>query len=496
MKKKLLITISLALLLIAFVSATKTREIVSTEVSAQTQNTDWPMWMHDPEHTGSTPATFTPTMGTANCQLTNTQDISPCIQVRWKKSFNEWTNGLSQPIVVANTVYLTNMNGHMYAYDTNTGTQRWDYAAGSPIYVTPALVEGKIFFGTFDGKIRAINASDKTELWTIQTGDRIMSSPVVVRENNILKVFIGSNDGKLYAVNGETGGVLFTYPVDYNSAVISNPAYYQGKVFFAAENMYAYAVNTTTNQLAWKKKLAGEMNRHNHPIVISASNTILFYSIPPHGDVGMGLKDKYFAYELLGGAGTPGGQTERDLPPLLSDYQQQVLAHPETKSMHLFSTSTGQEVTSFTAGSAQLSLIPLNNWYSNGQNYPLVVGNRDIIFSAFGGYILLNTATNQFSILENYQFIRGDEYNGLILANGLLYGGFHANIASLNISTKQRTQLHGCKDCGEPYATFDPTTPANHWGGYTGDGYTNNGQYFTVANGRAFQFINGNFYAF
>ncbi len=496
------------------------RLLTVTQSSGGISATDWPMYMKDPTHSGSTSSIFNPVWGTVNCASTvNGLGITPCIQARWKKGFNEWPNGMSQPVVVGNTVFQANMDGKLYAYDTETGNEKWTFDAGSAIAVTPAIFNNRIYFGDFSGKIYALNIADKSLVagFPIQTGGAIYSSPVVIQEGSTIKVFIGSNDGKLYGINGENGQLLFT-PFDTGSYIYSNPAYYNGKIFFASENMYAYALNSSTGAEVWKHKLDGESNRGNHPVIVTASNTVLFHSIPRFGDTDMGLKDMFWN-SIWNNPTSPSQYITTSLKDTLTTYQNQVLVNPGTKSMYLFNTDNGVEVNNFTVkdttSSAALQMIPLNLWYMNGQNMPMVMNQKDLVFATLQGYVKLDTTTGEFTYISNYHPVRGDEFMGGIISEGWLYGGFIANIARMKVDgsttltdpsdTNTRQQLHGCKDCGpigtgqgilDGYTPLDQALSPNHWQGYTGDGATSIGNFFIVAGGHAYWSSNGWFYAF
>jgi hypothetical protein len=260
--------------------------------------------------------------------------------------------------------------------------------------------------------------------------------------------------------------------------------------------MYSYALSSTTGQAVWKKKLNGESNRGNHPVVMTASNTVLFHSVQRFGGTGLGHKDRYVVYGLQ-----EGEPATAPLASLLTSYQSGVLANPETKSMFLFNIDSGTEVTSFSSGSSTYQMIPMNMWYMNSQYQPLVMNNKDLVLGAFGGYIKLDTVTNQFSVIANYQHIRGDEYTGMTISDGYLYGGYMTNIGRMNLSTAANTFFHGCLDCGAPgtrdgYNFFDDALSQYHWRGYGGNGYTNYGSFPIIANGRMFYSSNGWFYVF
>ncbi len=485
----------IAIVMIGFPSFT----VIKSTVSAQTffsPNTDWPMWMRDPQHSGVTDASFIPTMGMENCQASaGSGAVSPCMQPQWKKSFTEWTSGYAQPIVVGDTVFLTNMNGNLYAYDTESGTERWIFTASAGIYVTPAAADGKIFFGDLSGKFYAVNIDDGTEAFSYQTDDRIMSSPTLTVENDTLKVFIGSNDGTMYAFNGTTGDILFRYELPTRTNIVSNPAFYDGKVFFAAEDMYAYAINSSTGALVWRKELFGELNRHDHPVVLPASDTVLFYTVPRYGSQGWGLKDRYYTYKLTGGHGTHDGSEEWDLPTLLSAIQDEMLAAPDTRSMYLLDASTGTEITDFTVEGQPLEMIPLNLWYANGNNYPLVMNQKDLYIQAASALLKIDTLTREISLVIDYQFLRGDEFTPVTIADNWMYGGYSSAIARVNVLTTEHQRLLRSAFIGDD-EPLDPIPSAYHWEGNTGDGGTNAGQHIIIASGRAFYFATGWFYAF
>ncbi len=384
------------------------------------------------------------------------------------------------------------MDGTLFALDAQTGKEKWSFKADGAIAVTPAVIGNAVYFGDFAGNIYTLDIKTGKPLFpAMNVGGPIYSSPVAVTENGLIKVYIGSNVGKLYGFNGTTGELLFPPFDTQGSAIISNPAYYQGTVFFAAENMMAYALDGTTGKLRWSNKLDGESNRGDHPIVIPKSNTVLFHTVPRFGNTGMGLKDLFFVYEVSG----HGGRPKRALGDLLPDYQSQVKKYPGTKSVYLFSVSTGDEVTQFSADGKPLSMIPLNIWYANGQNFPVVLDQKDLLFAAFGGYISLDTTTGVFTIAYDSQPIRGDEYTGITVADNWLYGAFASNIGRLRLSDSKLEQLHGCRDCGDNYPPMDPFSGA-HWWGYTGDGYTDMGGYMVIAEGHAYLSINGWLYGF
>ncbi|HSS97505.1 MAG TPA: PQQ-binding-like beta-propeller repeat protein, partial [Terriglobales bacterium] len=97
--------------------------------------------------------------------------------------------------------------------------------------------------------------------WKFHTNGSVFSSPAVTGG----VVYVGSNDGVLYAVDLESGGLKWKFPT--NSRVPSSPAVDGGAVFFASYDGDFYAVDAATGKKKWSFKTAGERRfaaRHIH----------------------------------------------------------------------------------------------------------------------------------------------------------------------------------------------------------------------------------------
>jgi len=92
----------------------------------------------------------------------------------------------------------------------------------------------------------------KTVKWRFDAHGKIMSSPVVV--NNV--VYVGSFDGKLYAVNAQTGAAIWSFTT--GGPITSSPAFEDGSVYFASQDGNIYALDATSGRERWHFKTKGE----------------------------------------------------------------------------------------------------------------------------------------------------------------------------------------------------------------------------------------------
>lgn len=196
-------------------------------------------------------------------------------KVRWKKSTPGEVN--SSPAVADGTVYVLDMRGVFHAYNAETGEQKWYFMTeferrfqanrlhGYPpvqqtmpdswdLYLSsPAVANGKAYFGSGDGNIYALDAESGALVWKFTTGDVVHASPAIA--NGI--VYIGSWDSNFYALDAETGAEKWRFkatedPVIHNqqgfqsSATVSD-----GIVYVGCRDGHVYALDAANGRKKW-----------------------------------------------------------------------------------------------------------------------------------------------------------------------------------------------------------------------------------------------------
>ncbi|MGD0977568.1 MAG: PQQ-binding-like beta-propeller repeat protein [Candidatus Bathyarchaeia archaeon] len=169
----------------------------------------------------------------------------------------------SSPAVVGGRVYIgsneSDDEGNVTCLDENTGALIWNYTTDSPVWGAPAVVDGKVFVGTwFGGTVYCLDAATGGKMWNNTFAGGVMSSVVVAYGN----VYVGTNaDGKLYCLDEDTGNIKW---VNETGGVIhhSSPAVTDGKVYIgtwgASSNNWSGGLlcfDAYTGNLLWKYML-------------------------------------------------------------------------------------------------------------------------------------------------------------------------------------------------------------------------------------------------
>lgn len=102
-----------------------------------------------------------------------------------------------------NTVVVGSEDGNLYAYDAATGDPLpWSpFATRGRIWSTPVIRDGVIYFGSQDHNVYALSLKDGKELWRFPTGGAVVARPLLL-DNTVV---IGSFDKKLYGINARDG---------------------------------------------------------------------------------------------------------------------------------------------------------------------------------------------------------------------------------------------------------------------------------------------------
>lgn len=95
-----------------------------------------------------------------------------------------------------NTVYVTNIQGQLFARDAATGKPRWTADIGQQISTAPIVSGQTVLLGTPGGQVYGIDALTGAASWDFDIGDPISASPIVAGT----MMYVVTTEGNLYAV--------------------------------------------------------------------------------------------------------------------------------------------------------------------------------------------------------------------------------------------------------------------------------------------------------
>jgi outer membrane protein assembly factor BamB len=131
----------------------------------------------------------------------------------------------------------------------------WSYNTRRYVYSSPAIHDGKLYFGGSDGTLRCVDAKSGKTIWVYETptrgGSGIMGSPTVAEGI----VFVGTADGRLVAVpehDPNSDGVIspeeIVWSYEIGGKIVCSPAIANGAVFIGSRDGRMYCFRTSAHE--------------------------------------------------------------------------------------------------------------------------------------------------------------------------------------------------------------------------------------------------------
>ena len=188
---------------------------------------------------------------------------------------------VTSPAIANGIVYIGAMDGHLYAIDQETGKEKWNFKSRLPIASSPAIAGSTLYFVSTAGSLAALDLATGKPKWVLpveyerkfeaknlhglpsaaqtipDAWDIFLSSPAVANG----KVYFGSGDGNVYAADAETGLLQWKFPT--KDVVHASPAVVNGVVYIGSWDSYLYAIDAETGQEKWAFKTGEDNTIHN-----------------------------------------------------------------------------------------------------------------------------------------------------------------------------------------------------------------------------------------
>ncbi len=155
----------------------------------------------------------------------------------------------ASPAVYNGVVYIGDNEGVMHALNAWTGEEIWNYTTGGPIMASPNILESaaadwsRLYFSSYESKVFCLDLNGK-HIWNYTAGYWVHTSVTYYDS----KVFAGTCDGNLYALDSETGSVVWNFSAAYFP---STPAVRDGLLFAGCNDNELYCLNQSTGALVW-----------------------------------------------------------------------------------------------------------------------------------------------------------------------------------------------------------------------------------------------------
>jgi outer membrane protein assembly factor BamB len=178
-----------------------------------------------------------------------------------------WTG---QPCIQDGRVYFGSADSYVYCLDLKTGRGNWNYPNHHVIKGSISIQNGRIYHGGRDNKIHCYTLRGKM-VWETRIGQDTDSNPVLV--DGIL--YIGGEDNTMYAVNPDTGKIVWEYE-DTRGSLESSPCVANGLVYIGSDYGDLYCFEAKTGKLKWKAPSGGDGDStpvHHAGVIYAASKT-------------------------------------------------------------------------------------------------------------------------------------------------------------------------------------------------------------------------------
>lgn len=135
----------------------------------------------------------------------------------------------STPLVADGVLYVTSLDRHLYALDAETGDTLWQFPAEGqtleqPVGAmvgTPTFDNGVLYFGDFNNHLYALDVETHQLRWQYEATNWVWSSPVIDPETGT--VIGGDLGGQVFALDPQTGALIWDAPYDTGGPVVSAP---------------------------------------------------------------------------------------------------------------------------------------------------------------------------------------------------------------------------------------------------------------------------------
>ena len=171
----------------------------------------------------------------------------------WDATIGDGSAIVGGAAVGGGLVFVGSSDGTLYAYGAEDGVFQWRFETGNSIWATPAVANGRVFFGSMDQKVYALDF-DGQLIWEFATGGAVTAQPLVKDG----RVYIGSFSSDFFALDAETGNVIWKFP-DANNWYWSRAVTNGDVLFVGTTDGNLYALDSNSGRSLWVASTTGSI---------------------------------------------------------------------------------------------------------------------------------------------------------------------------------------------------------------------------------------------
>jgi outer membrane protein assembly factor BamB len=155
--------------------------------------------------------------------------------------------------------YRGDIYGHVYALDAPTGQRKWEFATVGSVSSPPAIwVDGTVFVASWQG-VYAIDGTSGQQRWALLNHRRFYASPALGADGT---VYVGTEEfytNSVYALDGLTGATKWECRISGGQfGMLRDPVVgADGTIYLGSFEGKVYAINGATGNLLWQAQSMG-----------------------------------------------------------------------------------------------------------------------------------------------------------------------------------------------------------------------------------------------
>ncbi len=163
---------------------------------------------------------------------------------------------LNSPLIHEGLLYIGKNDGHMKAFDTQTGRLIWKKFDRGNYHAPPVAFGKNIIYGTGEGRVYARDLMTGKIDYAVDLDAAIESRPIIYKG----KMYLHLRNHKIFCLDAKTGKIIWAYKrsVPYLTTLqrVSTPLVKGGKVYVGFADGHVTAFSAEDGVLLWERKIA------------------------------------------------------------------------------------------------------------------------------------------------------------------------------------------------------------------------------------------------